>query len=80
MMILYIAQNLRVGLSVPNVGNIQCPINVCSLPSSIGAPVAQWVKRWPADLAVPSLTPNQDKLFSPVNGVRLHSLSLSTSH
>ena len=79
-MILYIAQNLRVGLSVPNVGNIQCQINACILPASVGAPEAQWVKRWPADLADPSLSPVQDKLFSPVNGVRLHSLSLSTSH
>ena len=37
-----------------------------------GAPVAQWVKRWPSDLAVPSSIPAQDEIFSTVNGVPLH--------
>ena len=36
------------------------------------APVAQWVKRWPTDLAVPSSSPAQDEMFSSVNGVPLH--------
>ena len=29
-----------------------------------GAPVAQWVKRWPADLAVPSSSPACGEDFS----------------
>ena len=33
-----------------------------------GAPVAQWLKRWPTDLAVPT----RDEIFSTVNGVPLH--------
>ena len=37
-----------------------------------GAPVAQWVKRWPTDLAVPSWIPARGKIFSTVNGVPLH--------
>ena len=41
--------------------------------ANIRAPVAQWVKRWPTDLAVPSLkSPAQGKIFSIA-----HSLSLS---
>ena len=36
-----------------------------------GAPVAQWVKRWPADLVVQSLSPAQGEI-SAVNGVPLH--------
>ena len=26
-------------------------LSICELPSKLGAPVAQWVKRWPTDLA-----------------------------
>ena len=37
-----------------------------------GAPVAQWVKRWPTDLAVPSSIPARGEIFSTVNGVPLH--------
>ena len=37
-----------------------------------GAPVAQWGKRWTTDLAVPSSSPAQGKIFSTVNGVPLH--------
>ena len=33
---------------------------------------AQWVKRWPADLAVPSSSPARGEIFSTVNGVPLH--------
>ena len=33
-----------------------------------GSPVAQWVKRWPTDLAVTGST----EIFSIVNGVPLH--------
>ena len=38
----------------------------------MAAPVAQWVKRWPTDLAVPSSRPAQGEIFSTVNGVPLH--------
>ena len=41
-------------------------------PCCLGAPVAQWVKRWPTDLAVPSSIPARGKIFSTVNGVPLH--------
>ena len=44
----------------------------------LGAPVVQWVKRWPTDLAVESSSPA--RIFSIVNGVPLHSLSLSSAH
>ena len=37
----------------------------------LGAPVAQWVKRWPSDLAVPSLIPTREEIFSTVNTVSL---------
>ena len=37
-----------------------------------GAPVAQWVKRWPTDLAVTSSIPARDRIFSSLNGVPLH--------
>ena len=37
-----------------------------------GAPVAQWVKRWPTDLAVLSLIPARGKIFSTVNEIPLH--------
>ena len=43
-----------------------------SLPGIPGAPVAQWVKRWPTDLAVPSSIPARGEIFSTVNGVPLH--------
>ena len=41
--------------------------------------MAQWVKRWPTDLAVPSSIPTRGEISSTVNGVA-NSLSLSTSH
>ena len=41
-------------------------------PYGVGAPVAQWVKRWPTDLAVPSSMPARGRIFSTVNGVPLH--------
>ena len=34
----------------------------------LGAPVAQWVKRWPTDLAVPSSIPTRGKISSTVKG------------
>ena len=37
-----------------------------------GAPVAQWIKRWPSDLAVLSLSPARGEIFSTVNRVLLH--------
>ena len=48
---------------------------------ALRAPVAQWVKRWPTNLAVPSSIPARGRLFSTANGVYIaHSFSLSTSH
>ena len=38
----------------------------------LGAPVAQWVKRWPTDLAVPNSIPTRGEIFLTVNGVPLH--------
>ena len=55
----------------------------------LGAPVAQWVKRWPTDLAVPSSIPTRGEkktkerkknLLNRKRGSIAHSLSLSTSH
>ena len=47
-------------------------IPICS-PSFVGAPVAHWVKRWPADEEVPTLSPARGEFFSTVkNGVPLH--------
>ena len=42
-----------------------------------GAPVAQWVKRWPTDLVVLSSITARGEIFLTVNGVPAHSLSLS---
>ena len=45
------------------------------------APVAQWVKRWSTDLAVPSLSPARGEIFSTVNGKSIsNSLLLASSH
>ena len=33
-----------------------------------GAPVAQWVQRWPIDLALTSLSPTRGEIFLTVNG------------
>ena len=53
----------------------------CDLPSELshregsdegGAWVTQLVKRWPTDLAVPSLRPARGEIFSTVNRVPLH--------
>ena len=38
----------------------------------LGAPVAQWVKRWPTDLEIPSSSHTRGKMFSTINGVPLH--------
>ena len=38
---------------------------------SCGAPIAQWDKLWPVDLAVPSLSPARGGIFTTVNGVLL---------
>ena len=35
------------------------------------SPQAQWVKRWPTDLAVESSSPAQGEIFSTVSGVSL---------
>ena len=37
-----------------------------------GAVVAQWVKHWPAVLAVQSSSPTCSEIFSTVNGAPLH--------
>ena len=39
---------------------------------SFGAPVAQWFKCWPTDLAVPSSSLARGEIFSTVNGVIIH--------
>ena len=45
------------------------------------APVAQWVKRWPTDLAVVSSSPARgEDLFNRKRGSIAHSLSLSSAH
>ena len=46
----------------------------------LGAMVAQWIKRWPTDLAVQSSSSAQGKIFLTANRVPLHSLSLSSAH
>ena len=37
-----------------------------------GSPVAQWVKSWPADLVIPSLSPAPGEIFSNVDKIPLH--------
>ena len=50
-------------------------------PKQVLSPVAQWVKRWPADPSVPRSSPARGEIFSTVKrGSIAHSLSLSTSH
>ena len=44
-----------------------------------GAPVAQWIKRWPTDLAVPGSIPTRGFLDRK-RGSIAHSLSLSSAH
>ena len=39
-----------------------------------GALVAQWGKGWPTDLAVPSSSPAQGKIFQTVKRVPLHTV------
>ena len=46
-------------------------ISVCLFPIFLEAQVAQWVKRWPADLAMPVRAP-LEPILSTVNGVPLH--------
>ena len=43
-----------------------------SISAISGAPVAQWIKRWPADLEVKSSSLARGEIFSTVNGVPLH--------
>ena len=45
-----------------------------------GAPVAQWVKPWPTDLVVPSLTRLEANLLNCKRGSIAHSLPLSSTH
>ena len=46
-----------------------------------GTPIAQWVKRWPTDLAVPSSSPAQGEIVSTIiRGSIAQSLSLSSAH
>ena len=42
----------------------------------LGAPVPQWMKRWPTDLAVPGSSSAQGETFLTVNG----GFSLSFAH
>ena len=45
-----------------------------------GAPVAQWVKRWPTDLADRVQSPLRRNLLNRKRSSIAHSLSLSASH
>ena len=49
-------------------------INPTYFYTSSGAPIAQWVKRWPTDLG--SWVQAQGETFSTVNGVPLHKMVL----
>ena len=40
--------------------------------ASLGAPVAQWVKRRPTDLAAPGSSPARGELITIVTGIPLH--------
>ena len=51
-----------------NISDVFVPI--CGF--RVGHPVAQWVKCWPADLAVSSSSLARGKIFSIVNGVPLY--------
>ena len=59
-------------------GELSCPCDRSCLLLKWGLfikkspPVAQWVKRCPTDLAVPSSSPARGEIFSTVNGVPLH--------
>ena len=44
----------------------------CFFYALCGAPVAQWVKRWATDLAVPGSSPAWGEIFSTINGDPLH--------
>ena len=46
--------------------------NICVVISKLRAMVAQWVKCWPTDLAIPSLNPARGEFFSAINEVLLH--------
>ena len=46
----------------------------------LGAPVTQWVKRWPTDLADRVRSPLEAKSSHRKRSSIAHSLSLSTSH
>ena len=58
--------------------------NMCHTDAFIeffGASIAQWVKCWPTDLAVPSSSPSQGEIFSTVKrGSIAYSLSLLPAH
>ena len=46
-----------------------------------GTPIAQWVKRWPTDLAVPgSVLPKAEIFYNRKRSSIAHSLSLSSVH
>ena len=47
-------------------------VNALEHSLQLGAPMAQWVKRWPTDLAVLSSIPTRGEIFSTVNRVPLH--------
>ena len=47
---------------------------------SLRAPVAQWVKCWPTDLAVLSLSPLEAKFYQLQMGFIAHILPLSSAH
>ena len=46
-------------------------VDSINLKAAAGAPVAQWVKRWPTDLAVSGSSSAQGEIFATLNGVPL---------
>ena len=47
--------------------------NIC-INDMVGAPVAQWIKRWPTDLAVPSSSHARGEIYLTQNEVPLHTV------
>ena len=63
---IFICGAIRVNLPFATSANSVC------IPAFQGALVAQWVKRWPTDLVVPSLSPAEGEIFSTITGIPLH--------
>ena len=74
--LLHIALHGLAAVGCASGGNGPCLIAVFAYrKTSInwgGAPVAQWLKRWPTDLAIPGSSPPEARPFATINGVTLH--------